>query len=514
MARKESSVPVIVGVGEVRETVPQDLATASSVTTLAAVAAQRALQDAGPARAIAAAMDHLVAVRTLADTAAMYENGVGLVANMPRAIASRIGCNPRRAVYDIAGGQSPQHLVGEFAHLISQGGASIVLLVGTEALATIRRAMRTKTRLDWHDDAGGQCEDRGAGLDGIVTPGQLGNDLTAAGPVYALLENARRHRLGLDRKAYCAEIGRMLAPFSRTAAQHHCAFFPRAYAAAEIVEVSPDNPLLFEPYTKAMMAKDGVNQSAAVVMMSVERARELGIDEARWIYPRSHCSLQDRPALERPRLDQSVAMRSAYGAALERAGINARDLAVMDLYSCFPIAIFEACTALGIATDDPRGLTVTGGLPYFGGPGSNYSMHAIVNVVTRLRQTPGGYGLVGANGGFLSKHAVGVYSACPPEKPGVTVTDGELQALVDDQSWPPEQATYDGTAVIESHTVALASGQPQRGFIIGRAASGSRFFAATDPDDRDTPQRLLGGEFVGERAAVKSTGACSRFRLG
>jgi acetyl-CoA C-acetyltransferase len=444
----------------------------------------------------------------------MYGNGVSPVANMPRAIASRIGCNPRRAVYDIAGGQSPQHLVGEFAHLISQGGASVVLLVGAEAQATIRRAMRTKTPLDWHDDADGQCEDRGPGLDGIVTPGQLGNDLTAAGPVYALLENARRHRLGLDRKAYCAEIARMLAPFSRTAAQHPCAFFPRAYTAAEITEVSPDNPLLFEPYTKAMMAKDGVNQSAAVVMMSAERARELGIDDARWIYPQSHCSLQDRPTLERPRLDQSVAMRTAYGAALERAGISARDLSVMDLYSCFPIVIFEACTALGIATEDPRGLTVTGGLPYFGGPGSNYSMHAIVNVVARLRQTPDSYGLVGANGGFLSKHAVGVYSARPPEGPSVTVEDGELRALVDDQSWPPERATHNGTAVIESHTVALANGQPQRGFIIGRAACGSRLFATTDPDDQNTPQRLLAHDLIGETVSVKATGSCSQFRLG
>ena len=75
----------------------------------------------------------------------------------------------------------------------------------------------------------------------------------------------------------------------------------------------------------------------------------------------------------------------------------------------FPIAVLSACDALGI---DPfeRELTLTGGLPYFGGPGNNYSMHAIAEVVDRVRRDQGSYGLVIANGGYLSKHSAGIYS--------------------------------------------------------------------------------------------------------
>ena len=67
--------------------------------------------------------------------------------------------------------------------------------------------------------------------------------------------------------------------------------------------------------------------------------------------------------------------------ALEVAGLSAGDLAAIDLYSCFPAPVFNICDGLGIAPDDPRGLTLTGGLPFFGGAGNNYSMHAIAEAV-------------------------------------------------------------------------------------------------------------------------------------
>jgi acetyl-CoA C-acetyltransferase len=53
------------------------------------------------------------------------------------------------------------------------------------------------------------------------------------------------------------------------------------------------------------------------------------------------------------------------------AGKSAKDMDFIDLYSCFPSAVEIGCKELGIATDDKRGLTITGGLPYFGGAGNN-----------------------------------------------------------------------------------------------------------------------------------------------
>ncbi len=53
----------------------------------------------------------------------------------------------------------------------------------------------------------------------------------------------------------------------------------------------------------------------------------------------------------------------------------------------FRAAVELAAEALGLATDDPRGLTVTGGLPYFGGPGNNYTTHGIATLTDLLRET-------------------------------------------------------------------------------------------------------------------------------
>ena len=40
-------------------------------------------------------------------------------------------------------------------------------------------------------------------------------------------------------------------------------------------------------------------------------------------------------------------------------------------------------------------------------------MHGLAAMVPKLRQEPGTFGLVTANGGFLSKHAGCVYSTAP-----------------------------------------------------------------------------------------------------
>ena len=102
--------------------------------------------------------------------------------------------------------------------------------------------------------------------------------------------------------------------------------------------------------------------------------------------------------LERQDYHSSPAMRLTGRRALEMAGIGVADLTHIDLYSCFPSAVQVGAESLGLDLDDPRGLTVTGGLPYFGGPGNNYALHAIATLVQRLRGKPDDWGLSTANG--------------------------------------------------------------------------------------------------------------------
>src|ERR1700760_146855 len=117
------------------------------------------------------------------------------------------------------------------------------------------------------------------------------------------------------------------------------------------------------------------------------------------------------------RADRSAGPAAAHAAheALRLAEVGVDDIATFDLYSCFPFPVFVICEALGIAGDDSRGLTLTGGLPYFGGPGNSYSLHAIAETVSEMRGVPGKFGFVGANGGIMSKYSVGIYSTEPAE---------------------------------------------------------------------------------------------------
>jgi hypothetical protein len=115
---------------------------------------------------------------------------------------------------------------------------------------------------------------------------------------------------------------------------------------------------------------------------------------------------------QRPGFASSSAIAVAGNRVLELAGVSVDDLAHVDLYSCFPSAVQIAARELGLGLD--RQLTVTGGMSFAGGPWNNYVMHAIATVVGDLRAQPTERGLVWANGGYVTKHSFGVYSAEPP----------------------------------------------------------------------------------------------------
>ena len=172
--------------------------------------------------------------------------------------------------------------------------------------------------------------------------------------------------------------------------------------------------LVAEPYTKLMTAFLGVDQGAALIVCSLEAARASGMDDGA-VFVWSGADVNDVwfPTA-RPDLGSSPAIAEAVGAALGANGLGVDDLCALDLYSCFPVAVEMAAEALGVRLDDHRGLTVTGGLPYFGGPGNDYAMHSIAAMVDVLRTDPGSKGLVTALGWYITKHSMGVYSTEPP----------------------------------------------------------------------------------------------------
>ncbi|MEQ8660352.1 MAG: TAXI family TRAP transporter solute-binding subunit, partial [Gammaproteobacteria bacterium] len=331
--------------------------------------------------------------------------------------------------------------------------------------------------------------------------------------VYCLFEQVLRDELGMSLAQYRARIGRIFAPFSAVAADNPYAQFPHARSAEFIATPAAENFLLCEPYTKWMVAQDAVNQAAAVVMTSVGAARELGIPERNWVYLTAYADVDELPVVRRPRLAGSHAQGLALRRVLDDAGVAAADVDYVDLYSCFPVAVTSACEHLGIDPEGARTLTLTGGLPYFGGPGNNYSLHAIAEVVARLRGARGATALVAANGGYLSKHSVGLYGRhlAGAWQPRSSAAE-RAQARAASDVVVAEVA--EGAARIESYAAVYKRGEPAGGYIVGRlAADQRRFLALMAPDDAAARARLFGEQPIGSAVSVRHADGLNVFTV-
>jgi acetyl-CoA C-acetyltransferase len=489
---------VIIGVGEASERIDAKDYAALSPVELAARAAQAAIADAAAARPPAAEIEVIAAIRQFEISGPRAVAPFGRSNNLPRSVARRIGAEPARAILEPVGGQGPQHLVNEFAQAIGRGEAGLALFVGAEAISTIRHlAGRGETR-DWAETEDGELEDRGYGVEHLIDPELAQHGARTPIQVYALYENARRAKLGLDRARYGLEMGRLFAPFTEVASGNPHAMSQELFSAEALASIDARNRLVADPFPRRMVARDQANQGAAVLLASVAKARELGVPDERWVYLHGGADVTERMPLQRQDLSAYPAAGLAGRRALELAGISQADVALFDLYSCFPVAVFDVRDELGVAADDPRPLTVTGGLPFFGGAGNNYSMHAIASMVRALRERPGAYGFVGANGGFLSKYSVGLYSTTPARWTGFDSSD--LQAEVDAWAAPATAPAEALDGVVETYTIDYGR-EPHPGVLVCRTAAGERFVAAVE--DPALVERMIADDPLGAEVRTR-----------
>ena len=333
---------------------------------------------------------------------------------------------------------------------------------------------------------------------------EMSHSLAIPTQVYPVFENALRAASGLAPNEHGARVAAMWARFSDVAARNPHAWTRDAMSADEIATPSDDNRLIGYPYTKFQCANLQVDQAAAVIVCSVEAARSAGVPEDRWVFPWSGADGHDHWFVsERENLYTSPAIGACGAAALKLAGTTIDAVDHLELYSCFPAAVQMGATALGIDPfTDPRPLTQTGGLVFFGGPGNNYSTHGIASMVDRLR-ADGGTGLVTALGWYATKHAIGIYGAEPPATPfRAAKPQAEIDALprvllVDE---------YAGPATLESFTVMHERDNTPAMAIVGvRTPVGARTWA--NSTDLSLMQWLTSGEpVVGTTVTVDSSG--------
>jgi acetyl-CoA C-acetyltransferase len=233
-----------------------------------------------------------------------------------------------------------------------------------------------------------------------------------------------------------------------------------------------------------------VDQAAAVVMTTVEDARRLGIPEGRLVYVHGAGEATDIwHVKDRVDYHSSPGMAEAFRQALAQAGVEPSGVQLLDLYSCFPVAVQFAARVLGVPADGSRALKVTGGLPYFGGAGNDYALHAIATMVDRIRAAPDALGLVSGLGWYMTKHAVGVYGARPPERPWARIAS--RQAEIDALPRPTFVPVAGGGGRVETYSVLHdRDGGVSQGIVVVRGDDGRRTLALVeDPDVLATFER-------------------------
>ncbi len=419
----------------------------------------------------------------------------------PGMLARRLGLGPGERRYTPIGGNTPQLLVNRACRALAAGKARAVLLTGAEAIYSLRRALKGEIALDW------PSSESPARIDGEERPGaselEGAYDLFFPATMYPLVETAIRAASGRTPENHRLYMAGLWERFSMVAPRNPHAWTRKALSARDIGTVTPENRYISYPYTRHMVANINVDQGAAVLLTTTAEADRLGIDRHRRVFPLGGADFHDVwHVTQRPALDRSPAIGHASRIALEQAGLEMGDIDLFDLYSCFPSAVEIAMREMGIGDADPRPISLTGGLAFFGGPGNNYSLHAIAQAAEEIRRDRAQKALINANGWYVTKHSVGVYGGEPSGHPWGERDDSAVQRSIDAETLPCPTVRAQGALRVAAYVIRHdRGGEPVLGTVLGRLPDGTRALAHIRAD-REELLEMERTELVGREGRV------------
>jgi acetyl-CoA C-acetyltransferase len=453
--------------------------------------ARSAAADAQASRGSQAVLDRLDTVKVVYCQSFQYDDPVGR-------LATRLGIDPSRRVYSGIGGTVPQQLVNAAAESILAGDSDLALITGAEALDTKRRLKKAGRRPEWSFK---DPDPKPFPFVAPFHPAEVTHEVFQAWLTFAVFEIGRRAHVGTAPGEYRRQLGELLAPFSSVAAKNPHAWFPIERSVDELITPTRSNRLVGYPYTKYMVSVMDVDMAAAIVVASHAAADDLGVPMDQRVYLRGWCYATDPVYVaEHADLWRSPAMAAASREALTRAGASIDDVAHLDLYSCFASSVGFALDALGLSPDDDRDFTVTGGLPFSGGAGSDYMTHSIGTMAGVLRDDPGSLGLVSGVGMHMTKHVYAVYSTTP----GAVAPPGAgVQAALDAAPQPAIRDTHTGPAAIAAYSVVHGrDGAAEWALLVCDLDGGDRCYARVV--DGDLLASLEAEEWVGRSIELRA----------
>lgn len=433
------------------------------------------------------------------------QQGMWQYRNPGRLVADELGCPAATSIISDLGVLQLTPF-GNLCRAIASGEQQLGVVTGGEAQYRALRAMITQQPApeteqppdtpppDVHLNSLDMfCSDL-EGQRGLSLPVEL----------FAIIESALRHAEGLDLETHRDRIAQLYSECSAVAAANPHAWRREVVPAEAIRNPTEKNAMLAFPYTKRHCTQWNVNHGVAIVVCSAAKAEALGIDPTGWIFPVAYAQSRHVVVLAQQRQLHSHPGTILCGERVQAlAGITAADLTAAELYSCFPAAIRSFARDLRLEGVCP--LTVTGAMPFAGGPYNHFSLEGVARMVEVLRAGGPGrrFGLIANLSGIFGKQACTVLSTAPNDA-GFGYEDVTARAAAQDQPLPLD-ADYVGPATVVGYTVIFLRDQPTHAIAICDTAAGARTVVRSE--ERALLEAMMREEFCGRRVEVSRGGA-------
>ena len=502
------NTPVIVGVGDIIDKREVD---GPDPLTLLGQASEIAFEDTGIKNVIDY-LDAIGVVRFSVDFSTATNQSRFGYSNFPRSLANKIGVKKDISeLYSGMGGNAPQVLLQEISKKIHANEIHCALISGGEVLQTMISKLKSGEKLNWEDSAGGKPEIIGINDEGFSKE-EKKHYMDLPSNVYPIFANAIRSSKSQSSEEHLKECSELFSKFSKVASLNPKAWFPKFRTPEEIEEISDSNRLVGLPYTKYLNSMIRVNMASSLVVMSEKLTKELKIPQNKKVYIHGSCVLNDIwNVSKRPSLNESPAIRECGKEVLSQAGISLSEISFLDIYSCFPSAVQIAQKELSLDSNDDRPLTVTGGLPYFGGPGNAYTMFSSSEMVKKLRSNPNEYGMITANSWFLTKHAINIFSCKPPQEIDWKKDFIKLQSEINSREIKNFNTKPNGLGKVISYTIVQGRKNLEYGIVIGELEDKSKFIANI-LGEQSFLKKLTENELLGIKGEVKHTSERNIFK--
>jgi acetyl-CoA C-acetyltransferase len=487
MTTASPQTPVIVGIGFEQDH-NEDPSQSPEALELMLAATRRAASDAG-------SDEILKEIESIS-----VPQGLWQYRNPGRLIGESLGCPGAKSVISDLG-VLQLTLLSELCQAISNGEQQIGVIVGGEAKYRDLRSRITQQTISDTEQAPEtpRPEIHHTSQDPFCTDLEAEVGLQSPVEFFSIIETALRHDEGLGVEEHRDVVANLYSQFSGIAAENPHAWRRETVPAEEIRNAVGKNSMLAFPYTKKHSSQWNVNRAVAIIVCSAAKAEELGLNPQSWVYPLA--AVQSRhvvPLAQQRQLHSHPGTVMAGERALALAEAKAEDIKAAELYSCFPAAVRSFAKDLKLPAGCPW--SVTGAMPFSGGPFNHVSLEGVARMaeVLRAERSERRIGMVSNLSGIFGKQGCAIFSN-QPNAGGYGYDDITDAVAAKDLPLAMNEG-YLGAATVVGYTVVYQGGSPSHAIAICETPDGER--TVVKSEEKELLDQLTTEEFCGRQINV------------